>query len=207
MGYEWGWIGYNIKYQVDQMQNQEWEDIGDFKVSKTLELGKGQSCKVYYGFNTKTGEKVAAKKIDIGKINNRMEKQIENEIKILKNLASPFIVRMLGYFRHDNFLYIFLEYCEDVDLKRYLDKSKKKGGVCEAEALMFMRHIIEGYKELNKNNIIHRDIKPANILMKQGIAKLSDFGFSRVVPNPENSEKFTLLGTPLYTAPEILRGD
>lgn len=47
-----------------------------------------------------------------------------------------------------------------------------------------MRYIIEGYKELNTNNIIHRDIKPANILMKQGIAKLSDFGFSRVVPNP-----------------------
>ncbi len=48
---------------------------------------------------------------------------------------------------------------------------------------MFMRYIIEGYKQLNNNNIIHRDIKPANILLKQGIAKLSDFGFSRVVPN------------------------
>lgn len=47
-----------------------------------------------------------------------------------------------------------------------------------------MRHIIEGYKELFNHNIIHRDIKPANILMKQGIAKLSDFGFSREVPNP-----------------------
>lgn len=94
---------------------------------------------------------------------------------------------MLGYYRYENFLYIFLEYCEDQDLKRYLEKSKKKNGVCEAEALMFMRHIIEGYKELYKNNIIHRDIKPANILMKQGIAKLSDFGFSRVVPNPDAS--------------------
>lgn len=74
-----------------------------------------------------------------------------------------------------------------MDLKRYLEKNKKKSGLCEAEALMFMRYIIEGYKELYNNNIIHRDIKPANILMKQGIAKLSDFGFSRVVPNPENS--------------------
>ena len=50
-----------------------------------------------------------------------------------------------------------------------------------------MRYIIEGYKELYNHNIIHRDIKPANILLKQGIAKLSDFGFSRVVPNPETS--------------------
>ena len=47
-----------------------------------------------------------------------------------------------------------------------------------------MKHVIEGYKTLYDHNIIHRDIKPANILLKQGIAKLSDFGFSRVVDNP-----------------------
>jgi serine/threonine protein kinase len=90
-------------------------------------------------------------------------------------------------------------------LKGYLEKQKKKSGLCEAEALMFMRYIIEGYKELHAHKIIHRDIKPANILLKQGIAKLSDFGFSRVVPNTESSKLFTLLGTPLYTAPEILQ--
>lgn len=129
------------------------------------------------------------------------------------NLKSPFIVRMFGYMRYEkekekeSYLYIFLEYCDDIDLKKYLDLNKKKQkGLCEAEALLFMRHIIEGYKELHKNQIIHRDIKPANILLKQGIAKLSDFGFSRVVEDTETPGKFTLLGTPLYTAPEILKG-
>ena len=70
-----------------------------------------------------------------------------------------------------------------------------------------MKHIIEGYKELFQSNIIHRDIKPANILLKQGVAKLSDFGFSRVVDNPDQSQKLTLLGSPLYTAIEILKGN
>lgn len=84
-------------------------------------------------------------------------------------------------------------------MKTYL-KNNKNNGLCEAEALLFMKYMIEGYRALNSKNIIHRDIKPANILLKQGIAKLSDFGFSRVVNDPTVSQKLTLLGTPLYTA-------
>ena len=67
-----------------------------------------------------------------------------------------------------------------------------------------MRHLMAGYKAILEKNIIHRDIKPANILLKQGAAKLSDFGFSRVVDDPNKTQRLTLLGTPLYTAPEIL---
>lgn len=51
--------------------------------------------------------------------------------------------------------------------------------------LVFFRHIVEGFKDLCKHNIIHRDIKPANILLKEGTAKITDFGFSRVVEKLE----------------------
>lgn len=97
-----------------------------------------------------------------------------------------------------------LEYCEDGDLKHFLDKHRKNEGLSENEAIIFMRHLMSGYNALLQKHIIHRDIKPANILLKQGVAKLSDFGFSRVVEDPHKTQKLTLLGTPLYTAPEIL---
>lgn len=93
------------------MEGNEWEEIGEFKVSKKICLGKGQSCEVYYGYNMKTGQKTAAKKIDIRKLNSKLEKQLENEIRNLKDLKSPFIVRLLGYCRCGNYLYLFLEYC------------------------------------------------------------------------------------------------
>jgi serine/threonine protein kinase len=38
---------------------------------------------------------------------------------------------------------------------------------------------MSGAKYLHQNGIIHRDLKPANILIKNGICKLSDFGFAK----------------------------
>jgi serine/threonine protein kinase len=52
--------------------------------------------------------------------------------------------------------------------------------------------------------VIHRDIKPANILIHKGIAKITDFGFARVVDDVDESVAITFLGTPLYMAPQIL---
>ena len=87
----------------------------------------------------------------------------------------------------------------DGDLKDYL-KTKKNNILAEPEATMFFKHMVEGFKDLCKNNIIHRDVKPANIMLHQGRAKLSDFGFSRVIEN-DNEALMTRLGSPLYMAP------
>lgn len=56
-------------------------------------------------------------------------------------------------------------------------------------------------------NIIHRDIKPANILLKEGKAKISDFGFAKCLDTcgMDEQTKKTYLGTPLYMSPQILQ--
>lgn len=52
--------------------------------------------------------------------------------------------------------------------------------------------------------MIHRDIKPENLLIgKDGLVKLSDFGWSCHAPSPMNRRR-TLCGTPEYVAPEML---
>ena len=60
-----------------------------------------------------------------------------------------------------------------------------------------------GLKHLKNNHIIHRDIKPNNILISdKGLLKIADFGVSKQV-TPTNAGK-TCLGTPFYSAPEII---
>lgn len=63
-----------------------------------------------------------------------------------------------------------------------------------------------GLLYLHSVSIVHRDVKPGNILVdaKNKIAKVADYGISRVV---DATETMTLVGTPLYQAPEISRGE
>ena len=93
-----------------------------------------------------------------------------------------------------------MDYCKDGDLKRYL-KIKRK--LSEEEAFQAMKQIITGYRELAKEKTIHRDLKPANILINDGLFKICDFGFSKVIKDPNTALK-TCVGSPIYMAPQIL---
>jgi len=62
-------------------------------------------------------------------------------------------------------------------------------------------------KHVHDRKILHRDLKSQNIfLTKTGIIKLGDFGISRVL-NSTKSKAQSILGTPYYCSPEILKSD
>lgn len=101
-----------------------------------------------------------------------MVEMIKREIAILQKISNPNIVRLYDVARTNNYLYMFLEYCADGDLKDYMTKKEEKRlsevlHICytKLEAGIFIKHIVEGFKRLYKSKIIHRDIKPANILL------------------------------------------
>ncbi|CAD8189523.1 unnamed protein product [Paramecium pentaurelia] len=176
-------------------------------VNKTL--GQGAYGIVYRGFLQEDETKqVAVKTIKIATISDtpKMIELIKREIAILQKINHPNIVRLFDVARTNNYLYMFLEYCADGDLKDYMAKKEEKR-LSELEAVIFIKHIVEGFKRLYKQKIIHRDIKPANILLHQGVAKITDFGFARVMDSEMNDPAYlSRLGSPLYMAPQILEG-
>lgn len=62
-----------------------------------------------------------------------------------------------------------------------------------------------GFEYLLKMDIVHRDLKPANILMSRGQCKISDFGFARNLEYGSDTVLNSIVGTPLYMAPQILK--
>lgn len=63
--------------------------------------------------------------------------------------------------------------------------------------------------EVNNQKCMHRDLKPENIMLNQdGTVKIADFGLAREVIGDDifKLEKFSAKGTPIYAAPNVIRG-
>jgi serine/threonine-protein kinase ULK/ATG1 len=97
-----------------------------------------------------------------------------------------------------------------MDLSKYMKSAK----LDEKKAKNILKQIISGiyflissgFSQLIDKGIIHRDLKPANILVNsKGEFKLADFGFAKYVDHFDSKLLHSIVGTPLYMAPQILK--
>lgn len=122
------------------------------------------------------------------------------EIKILKKLDSPYIVKFKGAYVYERELFTLMEYVDMGNLKFI---SNMVGPIYEPDLSKIGVQILKGLDYLSKMLVIHRDIKPSNILMsKSGQIKLADFGISANLM--ANSDASPCIGSHGYLAPELI---
>ncbi|KAF2200412.1 Pkinase-domain-containing protein [Delitschia confertaspora ATCC 74209] len=168
------------------------------------QIGKGAFATVYKIATKMEGKVYAAKELEKRKFikNGQLDKKIDNEMRIMKDLEHPNIVKFIDYHDHGEHLYIIMEFVPHGDLQGRL---QQKGPLPEPEAKTMSRQILNALAYLHRQHITHRDIKPDNILIMEHdpfIVKLSDFGLSKVVQDNGTFLK-TFCGTLLYCAPEV----
>ena len=71
-----------------------------------------------------------------------------------------------------------------------LKKIEEKGSIEERQLVDILRQIAEGLNYMHDKNLFHRDIDPRNIMIKEGVIKIVDFGFSTIL-----SQKSLLVST------------
>lgn len=175
-------------------------------------LGKGMFGEVFKGSyidnsQKKEGEQyLAVKLIELSFFDKEIPPQImeelenvKQEIRTLRSLKYPNIVRLHDVKRFQSKIYIFMEFCNQGDLRTFIMKNE----LSEDEVLYYFSQIINGFRHIHRKKIIHRDIKPENILMNNNVIKIADFGFAKKV-NGETNTSFK--GTPLTMSPQILEG-
>lgn len=81
----------------------------------------------------------------------------------------------------------------------------------EKQAIEVVKQIIMGVavilsiiQDMHRENIVHRDIKTQNIMSHNGVYKIVDLGFAKMIP-PDSDIFGTVLGTIITMAPEVMR--
>ena len=135
--------------------------------------------------------------------NNIMDNQ--NEINIIKNLDSEYIVKYYDSFQDGNNFYIVMEYCDNSDFYNFIKEHKENNKLIDEKIIFeIINNICHGLKEIHYKKIIHRDIRPKNIFMnKNNKIKIGDFGTSKELINREYAT--TKKGDMAYIAPEMLQ--
>lgn len=166
-------------------------------------LGEGTFGKVKKAVHILTGEKVAVKILEKRKILQESDKKrVEREIRILKLVKHPYIVRLYSVIQTSTTIYLITELAEGIELFDYISKSRK---LPEHEACGYFSKIISAVEYLSQNSISHRDLKPENVILcGNSNIKIVDFGLSNVYSDSQLLE--TACGSPCYAAPEMLVG-
>lgn len=200
-----------IRHDNENRSNERIEDFfhhrqtpGNLNLDdlKTMcELGSGNG-----GFVTKVkhipSNQVLARKVIRLEVNAAEKSRIMQELEVLKDCKSPYIVGYFGACHRNGEINLFMEYMDGRSLDSILSKTTR---IREDILGKITTSVIKGLTYLrDRLNIMHRDIKPSNILVNSaGEIKICDFGVSGHLID---SIAQSFVGTRQYMSPERLTG-
>ncbi|KAF9964249.1 Suppressor of Sensor Kinase (SLN1) [Mortierella alpina] len=181
-------------------------------------IGAGTFGTVYLGTNSDTGELIAVKEIRFQNASMNLVKSIHDEMKVMKMLHHPNIVRYDNIEVHRHKVFIFMEFCQGGSLADLLEHGRIED---EKVIKVYTLQMLKGLAYLHDKNVVHRDVKPDNVLLDHlGNIKFVDFGAAKILAKNQRTRTHgrstaesinvgvganSLNGTPMYMAPEVIK--
>ncbi|KAJ8767489.1 hypothetical protein K2173_017533 [Erythroxylum novogranatense] len=174
------------------------QHVGKYQLGRTI--GEGTFAKVKLAVDTTNGHYVAIKIIDKHMVvESNLKYQVQREIRTMKLLHHPNIVRIHEVLGTKTRIYIVMEYVAGGQLSDKLSYAKKLG---ESETRKLFQQLIDAVDYCHNRGVYHRDLKPENLLLdNNGKVKVSDFGLSAL--RKPGGILTTACGSPCYVAPEL----
>jgi serine/threonine-protein kinase len=206
--------------------------LGRYKIKR--ELGRGAMGVVYLAWHRDLGRPCVIKIVNPDRDSSgNLRRRFEREARETSLLRSPYTVQVFDFgVTQQGQLFYVMEYLDGVSLQDRLDEA---GPQSFSEVCRWVCYAAESLAEAHARNLVHRDIKPDNLFLARTadgreVVKVLDFGIARKV-DPNGSKKTrgrakrlggaarslnasdanltavgTVMGTPLYVAPEVLEG-
>jgi eukaryotic-like serine/threonine-protein kinase len=165
-------------------------------------IGRGAFGEVYRAWDTRLDREVALKLLPAGpSFGDRAPSAIIHEGRLLARVRHPNVVTIYGAEQIADQIGLWMEFVRGHTLEQILDKRKV---VSTAEAVGIGLELCRAMSAVHGAGLLHRDIKTHNVMRAEdGRIVLMDFGTGRELEDDASSD---LAGTPLYLAPEVLRG-
>jgi serine/threonine protein kinase len=130
--------------------------------------------------------------------------QLRNELRILKKLNHPHLIKLVGYYTTQTSFYIIMSPVADVNLADYIRQYIPTTSSQRNSFLKWMSCLASAVAYLHDEKIQHRDIKPQNVLVKGQDVFLTDLGNAKLLLDPEDVSVGKMIITPMYCAPETM---
>ncbi|KAI9024844.1 kinase-like domain-containing protein [Hyaloraphidium curvatum] len=170
----------------------------DVQVDKGRKLGEGGFGIVYAGTIYET-TRVAIKVIKAHD-DFKVRRAFERELSTWEGLIHPNVLPLMAYCAEPPMM--ISEIVSDGNIRVFLEKHSWKAEL----GLDLLRQVATGMSFLHAKNVLHGDLTPRNILVENGVARIMDFGLSKVRGEVSKSTAGSVLGpsgTSGYMSPEL----
>ncbi|KAJ8460419.1 hypothetical protein OPV22_033345 [Ensete ventricosum] len=167
-------------------------------------LGEGGFGSVYWG-RLRDGSQIAVKRLKVW--SNRAEMEFAVEVEVLARIRHKNLLNLRGYCAEGKERLIVYDYMPNLSLTSHLHGQHAREGLLgwgrrmniaigSAEGIAYLHHQATPH-------IIHRDVKASNVLLDSEFqARVSDFGFAKLIPDGATHVTTRVKGTLGYLAPE-----
>lgn len=177
--------------------------VGNYRIVDRL--GDGGMGSVYRAVDRMLDREVAIKVLrpELARQTALVER-FRQEAIALARLSHPNIATLHGLEQHGDQLLMIMEYVRGDTLEAIVQRS---GRVAWGRACELCVEVLHALDHAHDQGVVHRDIKPANIMLSsRGAVKVMDFGIARLMGRNRQTQFGHAVGTPMYMAPEQLRG-
>ncbi len=186
---------------------------GKYRVRRVL--GVGGMGVVYKAVNTNVGRTVALKVLHPHLADDGVAlARFQREAQAAAGVDHPNVVEIFDMGMHAGSPFIVMEYVRGHSLQTVL---REQGHLPEHDAVSVVGQALAALSAVHGRGVVHRDLKPENVLLSSGPGvwqvKICDFGVAALLEAHESfaSERQLTpmgraMGTPFYTAPEVVRG-
>jgi serine/threonine-protein kinase len=196
---------YGLRVQVAEAQR-----LGQYVLDELI--GEGGMGMVYRASHALLRRPTAIKLLLPERAGTQHLQRFEREVQLTAMLTHPNTISIFDYgHTSDGVFYYAMEYLDGIDLEQLVSAF----GPQPSERVAYILEQVAGsLAEAHSVGLVHRDIKPANIILCQrggisDVAKVVDFGLVKDANELRNADPTltnanSILGTPLYLAPEAI---